>query len=87
MKTGLKNKTVVWQPTYSLGVPASGEWMMDQFKEGTEVVFDPISKSVILKRGNKVEMLPGPYRNYQEAKRAAAAHIRKLTGEHESEVY
>jgi len=54
---------------------------MDQFKEGTEVVYDPITKSVILRRGNQVEMLPGPYGNYQEAKRAAVAHIRKLTGE------
>ena len=60
---------------------------MDQFKEGTEVVYDPITKSVILKRGDKVEMLPGPYRNYQEAKRAAAAHIKKLTGETESDLY
>ncbi|UVC09124.1 hypothetical protein IHQ71_00340 [Rhizobium sp. TH2] len=60
---------------------------MDQFKEGTEVVYDPITKSVILKRGNKVEMLPGPYRNYQEAKGAAAAHIKKLTGENGDDVY
>jgi hypothetical protein len=60
---------------------------MDQFQDGTEVVFDPITKSAILKRGNKVEMLPGPYRNYQEAKRAAIAHIRKLTGENSDDIY
>jgi hypothetical protein len=60
---------------------------MDEPNEGTEVVYDPIAKSVILKRGTKVEMLPGPYRNYQEAKRAAAAHIKKLTGEIENDIY
>ena len=60
---------------------------MERSSEGIEVVFDPITKSAILRRGNKVEMLPGPYRNYQEAKRAAVAHIKKLTGENDDDVY
>jgi hypothetical protein len=60
---------------------------MDRPTEGVEVVYDPISKSVILRRGNKVEMLPGPYRNYQEAKRAAAQHIKKLTGENGDDLF
>lgn len=60
---------------------------MERSSEGIEVVFDPITKSAIVRRGNKVEMLPGPYRNYQEAKRAAVAHIKKLTGEIENDIY
>lgn len=60
---------------------------MDTPNEGIEVVYDPITKSVILRRGDKVEMLPGPYRNYQEAKRAAAEYVRRLTGENGGDVY
>ena len=53
---------------------------MRESAERVEVVFDPITKSAMLIRGEKVELLHGPFENTRKARQAALAHIRRLNG-------
>ena len=41
--------------------------------EHFEVVFDPVAKTAIMLRGQRYTFLPGPFKNYDEARRAAMA--------------
>ena len=38
-----------------------------------EVVFDPVAKTAIVLHGQHYTFLPGPFKNYDEARRAAMA--------------
>ena len=53
---------------------------MNESAERIEVVFDPITKSAMLIRGDKVELLHGPFANTRKARQAALAHIKRLSG-------
>ena len=53
---------------------------MKESAERVEVVFDPITKSAMLIRGDKVELLHGPFENTRTARQAALAHIMLLRG-------
>ncbi|UVC07241.1 hypothetical protein IHQ71_18725 [Rhizobium sp. TH2] len=38
-----------------------------------EIMFDPVAKTAIVLRGQRYTFLAGPFKNYEEARRAAMA--------------
>jgi hypothetical protein len=40
-----------------------------------ELIFDAVAKSAIIRRGDSLTWLPGPFRNYPDALQAARARI------------
>jgi hypothetical protein len=40
-----------------------------------ELIFDAVAKSAIVRRGDSLIWLPGPFRNYPEAMQAARTRI------------
>jgi|EndMetStandDraft_4_1072995.scaffolds.fasta_scaffold133639_4 hypothetical protein len=47
---------------------------------GYEVIFDPIAKSAILRRGGDLTFLNGPFKTSKEANDAALAHLEQTIG-------
>lgn len=43
-----------------------------------ELIFDTVAKSAIMRRGDSLIWLPGPYRNYPEAMQAAQKRITEI---------
>jgi hypothetical protein len=42
-----------------------------------ELIFDPLAKSAIIRRGDSLVWLPGPFRDYPDAMLAARARLRQ----------
>lgn len=45
-----------------------------------ELIFDTVAKSAIVRRGESLIWLPGPFRNYPEAMQAARRRMADIEG-------